>query len=91
MDTRSGKRLSLGAAVAGLRAGDFASSEGQHLALVGVVIGVDWAEDCWVVGGLGSVDSGLLAVSTCLRSFRRTPGCSMGTKVISRVICVSCP
>ena len=70
MDTCSGKGLSLVAAVAALRVGNFASGEGRHLALVGVVIGVDWDEDCQAAGRLGSVDSGLLAVSTCLRSFR---------------------
>ena len=83
MDACSGKGLLLVAAVATLRAGDFASGEGRCLALVGIVIGVDWDEDCRAAGRLGSVDSGLLAVSTCLRSFWRTPGHSMGVKVIS--------
>ena len=91
MDTCSGKGLSLVAAVAALRAGDFASGKGWRLALVGVVVGVDWDEDYQAAGRLGSVDSGLLAVSTCLRSFQRTPGRSMGMKVISQVACVSCP
>ena len=57
------------AAVAALHVGDFASGEGQRLALVGVVVGVDWDKDCRAAGGLGLVDSGLLAVSTCLHSF----------------------
>ena len=90
MDACSGKGLSLVTAVAALHAGDFASSEGRCLALVGVVVGVDWDEDCRAAGGLGSVDSGLLAVSTCLCSFQRTPGRSMGMKVISQVAYVSC-
>ena len=73
------------AAIAGFYMSNFASSEGWHLALVGIIIGVDWAEDYQVLDKLGLVDLGLLAVSTYLYFFQQTSGYSIGIKVISRL------